>query len=210
MGLRVHTDGRVTLAIPMRISREVAIGWTLQQKPWLARQFQRLATLPSLPGYRDGETHTYLGLPHRLKIVQGARNGVQQEDGVITIHLRGTVTLEKTERVLMDWYRARAEEILNDLVDQWYPRLEPAATARPTVKMRRMKARWGSCNARTRSILFNTHLIRAPLSCVEYVVVHEICHLKHSGHSRAFYHLLGTLLPDWKERKKGLNQIHSF
>jgi len=70
----------------------------------------------------------------------------------------------------------------------------------PEVKLRRMPARWGSYS-RPGTILLNPELVKAPLYCIEYVIMHELCHLKHPNHGRGFYRLLTRCMPDWERRK---------
>jgi predicted metal-dependent hydrolase len=75
----------------------------------------------------------------------------------------------------------------------------------PTVTIRVMRSRWGSCNARHKKICLNLRLVKASSECIDYVVMHELAHLIHANHSEAYYLLLSILMPDWKARKKKLN-----
>ena len=75
---------------------------------------------------------------------------------------------------------------------------------RPTIKIKTMKSMWGNCNYIKRIISFNLYLAKTPLSCIDYVIAHELCHLIHHDHSKNFYDLLSRILPDWKARKKQL------
>jgi predicted metal-dependent hydrolase len=76
---------------------------------------------------------------------------------------------------------------------------------RPPLMVRRMEQRWGSCTPSGRALL-NPHLILASTACIDYVVVHELCHLQHPHHGRDFYELLGRMMPNWKDRKAKLDQ----
>ena len=86
-----------------------------------------------------------------------------------------------------------------------YPTFEAMGVAYPEIKLRRMTSRWGSCRPKTGVLTFNTGLIHADEACIEYVVTHEFCHFIHPDHSPAFHALMTRLMPDWRERKKRLN-----
>ena len=105
------------------------------------------------------------------------------------------------------WLKRRAEQIFGMVLKQALS--GPAAAhgiSAPTWSVRWMKRRWGSCG-RDGRVVFNIRLVQTPLPLVEYVVVHELCHLKHHHHGKTFYALLAKCLPDWKERRKALNAI---
>ncbi|MEG2396279.1 MAG: M48 family metallopeptidase, partial [Oscillospiraceae bacterium] len=73
------------------------------------------------------------------------------------------------------------------------------------IKIRKMKSRWGSCQPKTGIVTLNSQLINAPIGCIEYVVLHELCHFVQPNHSKDFYSLVSAIMPDYKERKKLLN-----
>ena len=81
---------------------------------------------------------------------------------------------------------------------------------KPTLRIRDMETRWGSCLAKKRIITLNKRLLESPRNCIEYVVMHELCHLIHPNHSKQFYSFLTMLMPDWKERKIYLDKSAEF
>lgn len=96
--------------------------------------------------------------------------------------------------------------VFSRLLTQLYPRIEPFGPAMPRLRVRKMTSRWGSCQTVKGIITLNTQLLAAPQICIEYVIMHELCHLLQPNHSKHFYALLTQLMPDWAERKKLLNQ----
>ncbi len=106
--------------------------------------------------------------------------------------------------ILLDqWYTEKAEKQFHHAFERCWPKFEKQGTPRPDIQIRKMKSRWGSLSAKGRLTL-NTDLVRAPKECIDYVVTHELCHLKHHNHSPAFYELLEKSMPDWKKRKHKL------
>ncbi|MCK5863070.1 MAG: M48 family metallopeptidase [Candidatus Hydrogenedentes bacterium] len=106
---------------------------------------------------------------------------------------------------MIAWHGSHARQILESRLTFYLPRFYLRGAPEPQVRYRRMKKRWGSCS-RNGIIMLNTELGRTPLDCIDYVVVHELCHLLHPCHNRGFFHLLKTVLPDWERRKDRLEK----
>ncbi|MHB1037220.1 MAG: M48 family metallopeptidase [Pirellulales bacterium] len=108
-------------------------------------------------------------------------------------------------RALVDrWYREHAEQALGRRLRACIEQCPSLKLGHePCVRIRRMTHRWGSCT-KAGNVLLNVDLVKAPVHCVDYVIVHELCHLKIHNHSAAFYRLLSACLPDWERRKRRL------
>ncbi len=91
--------------------------------------------------------------------------------------------------------------VFQPMLDAMYPMLEPYGVRKPTLRTRQMKSRWGSCMVQKGIITLNKRLYAAPTACIEYVIMHELCHLIHPNHSKQYYAFLTSMMPDWKERK---------
>ena len=98
------------------------------------------------------------------------------------------------------------QTIFSKLLTEIYPLVQPLGVAMPRLRVRQMVSRWGSCQTQKGIITLNTQLMAAPQACIEYVILHELCHFLQPNHSKHFYALLDQLMPDWLERKKQLNQ----
>ena len=97
--------------------------------------------------------------------------------------------------------------ILTEILDEVYPAFIPYGIARPKLRVRTMKSCWGSCLVNKGIITLNRKLLMQPRECIEYVVVHELCHFIHPNHSKEFYKFMEQFMPDWKERKGQLNGV---
>lgn len=101
--------------------------------------------------------------------------------------------------------RLHEPAVFQEILDELYPRLRPLGVPYPQLRLRTMKSRWGSCLVYKNTITLNTKLLEQPRRCVEYVVLHELCHFLHPNHSPAFYACLESFMPDWRERREALN-----
>ena len=97
--------------------------------------------------------------------------------------------------------------IFTEILDEVYPAFIPYGIARPKLRVRTMKSCWGSCLVNKGIITLNRKLLMQPRECIEYVVVHELCHFIHPNHSKEFYKFMEQFMPDWKERKGQLNGV---
>jgi len=114
---------------------------------------------------------------------------------------------KQVKKQLFEWYTSHAKELLTERVRQRFPAFgRLGVEVLPSLSFRRMRKRWGSCSGKA-VILFNTELIKAPLQCIDYVVIHELCHLLQPHHSPKFYQLLSRVLPNWEKSKSRLEKV---
>ncbi|MGF1671880.1 MAG: M48 family metallopeptidase, partial [Balneolaceae bacterium] len=110
---------------------------------------------------------------------------------------------EKAEELLYDWYRLKADYHFSNIVEDLLPEFERNDLKVKELIIRKLKTRWGSCTP-DGTITLNLHLIKAPKRCIEYVILHELCHLIHHKHDAEFYKLLNSKMPGWKSWKEKL------
>ena len=158
-------------------------------------------------GLGEGSVFPLLGREYVLHLRQGEKNRAVLEGDGIFLTLKDPGSRELLRRALDGLCREQAEALVPPLCRQLCARM---GREMPELCYRSMKSRWGSCNPGKNRICINTRLLSAPLSCVEYVIAHELCHFRQPNHSRHFYEELGRLLPDWKERKALLQPYGKF
>jgi hypothetical protein len=133
------------------------------------------------------------------------------KSGYLYLSLKDKNNLQKKQQIFNAWIRKRAAIIFEQSLDKIFSRVESYGVKKPSVMIRQMKTRWGSCVKSKNTILLNSQLIKAPKYCIEYVILHELIHFIHRNHDGEFFRLLTALMPDWKERKQILDQeIVSF
>lgn len=208
--IAVHPDGAVLVRAPEGRSEAEVRAKVRSRARWIARQRDRFAALPtpSPRRYVSGETHRYLGRQYRLKV---RRVDARSDESVRLIgpYFEVYATGDGPERVrdLLDrWYRQRAEVKLAERYEACTERVRPHGIEARPLALRRMATRWGSYT-RSGRVLLHPALVKAPLRCIDYVVLHELCHAAHPHHGPEFYRLLGRVLPDWRELKSRLGAI---
>ena len=155
--------------------------------------------------YISGESYFLFGKQYRLRVV--AFDGpcsIHREGKYIIMAARKEMSTEKKAEAMREWYRTLLKKELDVLVMKWSAIMEEADIK---WQIKQMRTEWGSCSQRKRELLFNLELARIPLSCVEYVIVHEIAHLKVRLHNHAFNLIMSHYLPLWRQRKTELNKF---
>jgi predicted metal-dependent hydrolase len=180
-----------------------------KKTPWIARTIDRLERYHPLPEprrYLSGETFVYLGRQYRLKVKNGFRQPPKLLGRFLWVWVENKIDAQSVKRSVEAWYRERAHEILGRYTKKGYQIALRHGVPEPNVVIRHMRRRWGSCSPSGR-ITLNVNLVKVPAHCIEYVIMHELCHLRHHNHSKAFYSLLTRCLPDWRQRKEALDKF---
>ena len=146
----------------------------------------------------------YLGKQYLLKVLEdsNATPQVKLLRGKLEVTVRQK-SAEKVQQLLSDWYKVRAKEVFAKRLDAM---LEQAlwVAERPSLSILTMQTQWGSCSPQGRLTL-NPHLVKAPRECIDYVILHELCHLAEHNHSERFYRLLSQVMPSWERVKARLD-----
>jgi len=208
--IAVHPDGAVAVKAPLGTNESVIERRVRKRARWIDRQILYFAQFePRTPRRRfvGGESHLYLGRKYRLKIRPSDTDGVSLRRGFFHI-AAADGRPEHIAALLEKWYRRRAEVYFPRALDKCWQSFRNKGISKPALKIRRMKTRWGSLSGNGVMTL-NLELIKAPGECIEYVILHELCHLPHPHHGAAFYKLLELSLPDWTKRKRKLEMTLS-
>ena len=198
--------GRVRVAAPLVVSDEAVRLAVLDKLGWIKRQRAQFARQPrqSEREMVNGESHYFLGQRYRLR--------VHEQEGKPRVAVRGVASLDlfvrpgtapdQREAVLLAWHREQLKVLASGLLAQWQPAIGVQVAA---WGVKKMKTKWGSCNAEARRIWLNLELAKKPVQCLEYIVVHELVHLLERRHSDQFSALMDRHLPDWRSRRALLN-----
>jgi len=174
---------------------------------WIVERLRRQSDLPPALHEREfvgGETFLYLGKQYRLAI-DHAREGAALLHGHLVVGAPHVLAGKSAHvrRALATWYRQHAQERLPEIASVWAHKLHVEVGA---VLMREQRRRWGSCD-RSGLLRLNWRIIQAPRACIEYVVAHEVVHVRHPNHTPAFWAVLGRAMPDYERRRARLKAL---
>ncbi|WBA79769.1 SprT family zinc-dependent metalloprotease [Endozoicomonas sp. GU-1] len=210
--IKVQPDGRVLAKAPVSASDAEVIAAVKKRLRWIfaqLRQFREQAEHVIPRNYVSGESHLYLGRRHLLKVF------VSPDDKAQVKMLRGRLEVtvrekssEKVKALLAQWYKIRAQEVFHRRLSVLLPQLL-WVSAPPRLRLQIMQTQWGSCSAQG-AITLNPLLVKAPRECIDYVIIHECCHLAEHNHSERFYRLMEDAMPGWEAVKDRLDQSAGF
>jgi len=200
IALIVERDGSLTVRAPLRASRAVIDQFVAEKTEWIIRTRQKLPTVLATPEkqFTDGERFLFLGSAYDLKLVGPQRPPLRLEDGFTL-----SAAFQKRGRlVFTNWYKQRALEVITDRVRLYSTGhgFEPKQ-----VKITSAKTRWGSCSA-SGNLNFTWRLVMAPLEIIDYVVIHELVHLRVRDHSAKFWRAVETIDPGYRSKRKWLRE----
>lgn len=172
--------------------------WILQQQRYFA-QFKARAERRGV----SGETLCYRGRAYKLLLRRAdSDERVSLQHGIVTVFLLSPKTPSRARRLLDAWYKERAHKVLSDRLAACFSLF--GYKELPFLVIRRLNKRWGSYLHKTNKIVLNQELIKASTRYIDYVIVHELCHVNYRRHSRAFYSLLKSKFPQWEKLKTEL------
>jgi predicted metal-dependent hydrolase len=207
--IHVNPDGQVQVERPPGVGPEEVQLAVQKRSRWILRHLNtaKAGKKHALPRrYISGECHFYLGRRHKLIVVETKRmaSEVRLWRGRIEVSLP-VADPAAVRRRLRAWYRERATIYFANKLSDLASRFDRIVTT-PSFRLLTMEKRWGSCSP-AGQISLNPSLIKAPVHCVEYVLLHELCHLLEHNHSKQFYALLDRQLPEWKASKRELDSL---
>lgn len=205
--LSVHPpDGRVTVSSPEFFDLEKIKVYLTTKLGWIKREQKKIAEQE-----REGEklmvtreSHYFLGKRYLLKVTEAKRASVTVHHQVIELFSPAHYTSEQKLKQLNNWYRQQLNAVLAKLLTH---HLRIMNLTIDNFSVRKMKTKWGSCNDTNNLLNFNIELIKKPIECIEYIVVHELVHLIERNHNKNFIILMDRYLPNWRTQKKILNEL---
>lgn len=204
--IAVHPDSTVAVKAPLDSAISLIEKKLHKRARWILRQIDYFRQFnPKTPDrqYINGETHLYLGRQYRLKISHGQKNSVKLIKGFFKVACRKKHNPVIVKKLMNNWYSQKANIQFSESLARCWPKFNAFALVQPSILIRRMKKRWGSLSNKG-TVILNPDLIKAPKECIDYVVSHELCHLKHHNHSPEFHMLLDSVIPGWKRIKHKL------
>lgn len=211
-------ENRKTLAITVKPDKSVIVKappkstiQEIQEKlkkrgQWIIKQinyFDKFHPLQSEREYVSGETHYYVGRQYRLRIRRGKQEEVKLKGKFFIAKTLKTNDPEHIKNLMTHWYTIHARMLIDQRIKIYAKKILGEKYGEINIRYVYLKKRWGSCDSE-KGITFNIELVKTPIQCIDYVIVHEICHVIHPNHDKTFYRTMEKIMPDWQKRKEQL------
>ena len=211
LNMRVKPNGEIYVSANRFVPVKYIDSFVLSHEKTLIKaldKYEKIRTNTLQPlQYVSGEKVRFLGEELHLLVEASRIEEVEKNGQFLFLRVRDTTDFVRKERVMKKWFSKMQVEIFLEICKEIYTLFKPYGVKYPLVKIRNMKSRWGSCQPQRGVITLNGKMIAAKREAIEYVVLHEFAHFIYPNHSKDFYGLVETLMPDWKVRKDMLQEI---
>jgi predicted metal-dependent hydrolase len=207
INLRTKSDLSVLVSANNRVPVELVKDFVSRKAQWILKNQERYIndrrSVSDIKEYINGEVFFLLGRQLKLNITAANEESVCINTDILEVHVKKCENITRIRNLVRIYYSRMTDEIYSDSLEKTVKKLGMDFV--PEMRIRRMISRWGSCAVNKKRIAMNSALICTPLQCIDYVMMHELLHFRYPGHNRLFYDRLTVNMPDWKERKKVLN-----
>lgn len=212
INLRIKPNMEIYISAPMNLHSDYIENFIRSKEKWIKQVLQKIeeAKQNQLPSqYLSGEKHKYLGKEYELEVKQGNSNRVSIKEGKIILTVISNIfeNSDEKKKVMEKWYFENAQKVFVNTIQKWLEILDESIEK---LSIKPMKSRWGSCNYVKRYINLNTELIKRTQFEIEYVILHELTHLKYPNHGKGFYRYIENYMPNYKMAEKMLNAKHYY
>lgn len=206
LNLRIKSDGNIYVSVNKYVSEAEVKKFLVSKSDFILSALDKFAIKGNVvrKDYNNGEIIKVLGC-NRILLVKQGKNNVQINETNVILTVKDVDDFNLKKRIMEKWRKEECEKIITLLCKEIYPKFEKFVISFPQIKYRKMVSRWGSCQPKKNILTFNTLLTEKSLPCIEYVVAHEFTHFLVPNHSKEFYDKLSAFMPDYKLRKKLLN-----
>jgi predicted metal-dependent hydrolase len=207
--LKISGDGSLNAVAPPKLTLKEINNFIVSKESWIKKHLKKIAETKQnqKPVYENGIEVLYLGNTYRLNVIESKRNNVFLLDDEIVIHSKNPEMPELTEAIYNLFLKYQGYVYFEGRLNKYMDIMKKYGISKPGLLVRQMKSRWGSCNKRLGKITLNSELMKFPPDCIDYVIIHELCHLKYQNHQKEFYNFVSVFMPDWNEKR---NKIKNF
>ena len=206
LGITVRPDTNVLVRAPLDADLESIRKKVRKRASWIIKQqsyFNQFLPRPVPKRFVSGESHLYMGRQYLLEVKIGRNESVKYSGAYITVVAKKD---DRVEYLLSEWYRVHAERKFAQISKPIIEEFEKYDVKPAGIFIKRMETSWGRYTSDGK-VFLNPELIKAPRGCIEYVIIHELCHLVHPNHSQKFYQLLSKEMPQWTRWKERLEKF---
>lgn len=209
VNMRIETDGTIAVSANGRVPLEFIDDFVISKRELIEKARLKYSSSSHRTPNDDLELHagsviSLLGKHLTVKVLDGKPENVLESVSELSVTVRDSTDTKRIDRLIRGYIRQLTVDTFRRFCHEIYPHFAAMGVSYPQVKIKTMRSRWGSCIPSKGIIALNSRLIEYPPECIEYVVLHEFCHFIHADHSKAFYDLVASFMPDWKERRHRL------
>lgn len=206
--LRVFPDARIKLSVPLGTPDKFIADFLDKKRPWIDKQlstFRQTNAVEKEHAIRSGTSTRILGRQLSIKVIPSARKRIVRDDHWLLIYTTVPDDQNDVDRQFANWWQKNSKQHLQSQLEKMYPIVHKYGVAMPELRVKKMQKLWGSCSRKYHVINLNYYLYKAPVACVEYVILHELLHFLYQRHDKNFYEMLTICMPDWQERRRLLD-----
>ena len=216
INLRIKPNMEVYISVPMNLHRDYIEKFIRSKEGWIKSVLKKVEVVKEKQKgfeYKTGEIHKFLGKEYNLTVKTGSFNGVNLVNNeknpniILTVNENIFENTDEKKKIMEKWYFENAKKLFPQFMEKWLKILDEHVEK---VAIKPMKTRWGSCNYVKKYINLNTELIKRTPFEIEYVVLHELTHLKYPNHGKGFYNYVERYMPNYRIAEKMLNAKHYY
>lgn len=196
--------GKVVVSAPLLLSTKSIENFVRLNLGWIKKQQEKFINQPRMSArqYVSGETYYIFGKQFFLEFIPSKKRTFKIDGTKILLYMPENSSVENRQKFIREKFRKILIEQLERLIPKWE---ETTNLHCESFKTKYMTTRWGTCNSKAKLIWINLQMVEKPLECLEYIILHELIHLKISNHGKDFIEMMNQFMPDWKDRKNLLN-----
>ena len=216
INLRIKPNMEIYISVPMNLHHDYIENFIRSKEGWIKSVLKKVEDVKEKQKgfeYKTGEIHKFLGKEYNLTVKTGSFNGVNLVNNeknpniILTVNENILENTDEKKKIMEKWYFENAKKLFPQFMEKWLKILDEHVEK---VAIKPMKTRWGSCNYVKKYINLNTELIKRTPFEIEYVVLHELTHLKYPNHGKGFYNYIERYMPNYKIAEKMLNAKHYY
>ena len=216
INLRIKPNMEVYISVPMNLHPDYIENFIRSKEGWIKSVLKKVEYVKKKQKdfeYKTGEIHKFLGKEYNLTVKTGNFNSVnlvnneKKPNIILTVNENILENIDEKKKIMEKWYFENAKKLFPQFMEKWLKILDEHVEK---VAIKPMKTRWGSCNYVKKYITLNTELIKRTPFEIEYVVLHELTHLKYPNHGKGFYNYVERYMPNYKIAEKMLNAKHYY
>ena len=216
INLRIKPNMEIYISVPMNLHRDYIENFIRSKEEWIKSVLKKVEDVKEKQKgfeYKNGEIYKFLGKEYNLIVRTGNFNGVSLKNDaksnvmILTVNENIFENIDEKKKVMEKWYFENAKKLFLKFMEKWLEILDEHVEK---VAIKPMKTRWGSCNYVKKYINLNTELIKRTPFEIEYVILHELTHLKYPNHGKGFYNYIERYMPNYKVAEKMLNAKYYY